>query len=53
MKNWTIEDLYELWRKRGYGKKAAMQMAENDYNEIHREKSDTEKHQIMQEMVYN
>ncbi len=53
MKNWTIEDLYELWRDRGYGKKAAMKMAEKDYNETNRKKSDVEKHQIMQEMIYN
>ena len=53
MKKWTIEELYELWRARGYGKKAAMQMAEKDCSEMHRKKSDTEKHQIMQEMLYN
>ena len=53
MKNWTIEDLYELWRDRGYGKKAAMRMAEKDYNEMRRKKSEIEKHQIMQEMIYN
>ena len=28
-------------------------MAEKDYNEMHRRKSDEEKHQIMQEMIYN
>ena len=53
MKNWTIEDLYELWRDRGYTKKEAIAMAEKDYNEMHRRKSDEEKHQIMQEMLYN
>lgn len=53
MKNWTIEDLYELWRDRGYTKKEAHAMAERDYNEMHRKKSDEEKHQIMQEMIYN
>ena len=53
MKNWTIEDLYELWRGRGYTKKEAHAMAERDYNEMHRKKSDEEKHQIMQEMIYN
>ncbi len=52
-KNWTIEDLYELWRDRGYTKKEAHAMAERDYNEMHRKKSDEEKHQIMQEMIYN
>lgn len=53
MKNWMIEDLYELWRDRGYGKKAAMRMAEKDYNEMHRKKNNEEKYQIMQEMIYN
>lgn len=53
MKNWTVEELYELWRDRGYGKKAAMKMAEADYNEMHRKKSSEEMHQIMQEMIYN
>ena len=53
MKNWTIEELYDLWRDRGYTKKEAKAMAENDYNEMHRSKSDEEKHQIMQEMIYN
>ena len=53
MKNWTIEDLYELWRGRGYTKKEARVMAEKDYNEMYRKKSDEEKHQIMQEMTYN
>lgn len=53
MKNWTIEDLYGLWRNKGYGKKAAMQMAEKDYIGMRREKSDAEKHRIMQEMIYN
>ena len=53
MKNWTIEDLYDLWRGRGYTKKEAKEMAEKDYNEMNRKKSDEEKHQIMQEMIYN
>lgn len=53
MKNWTIEELYDLWRGRGYTKKEAKAMAEKDYNEMHRKKSDEEKHQIMQEMIYN
>lgn len=53
MKKWTIEELYELWRYRGYGKKAARQMAEKEFNEINKKKSLTEQHQIMQEMTYN
>lgn len=53
MKNWTIEDLYELWRDRGYTKKEARAMAEKDYKEMHRKKSDMEQHQTMQEMLYN
>ncbi len=53
MKNWTVEDLYELWRGRGYSKKNAMAMAEKDFNEMNRTKSESEKHQIMQEMIYN
>lgn len=53
MKKWTIEDLYELWRDRGYGKKAAMKMAEKDFNEMHRNKSIEEYHEIMQQMMYN
>lgn len=40
MKNWTLEDLYELWRDRGYSKKQAKAMAEKDFNEMHRKKSD-------------
>lgn len=53
MKDWTIEELYELYRYRGYTKKEAKRMAEKEYAEIHRKKSDLEKHQIMQEMFYN
>ena len=53
MRNWTIEELYDLWRDRGYTKKEARAMAEKDYNEMHRKKSDIEKHQIMQDMIYN
>ncbi len=53
MKNWTVEDLYELWRDRGYGKKAAMQMAKADFEEMHRKKSLDEQRTIMQQMVYN
>lgn len=30
-----------------------MAMAQKDFNEMHRKKSDIEKHQIMQEMVYD
>lgn len=52
MKKWTIEELYELWRDRGYSKKQAMIMAEKDFNEMNRKKSEIEKHQIMQEMIY-
>lgn len=53
MKKFTVEELYELWRNRGYGKKAAMQMAEKEYKEMNRKKSLSEQHQIMQEMTYN
>lgn len=53
MKNWTIEQLYDLWRYRGYTKKEAQAKAEKDYNEMHRKKSEAECHQIMQEMLYN
>lgn len=53
MKKWTIEDLYELWRNRGYSKKVAMAKAQKDFNEMNRRKSDIEMHQIMQEMLYN
>ena len=31
MKNWTIEQLYDLWRYRGYTKKEAWAKAEKDY----------------------
>ena len=44
MRNWTIEELYGLWIDRGYTKKEAQAMAEKDYNEMHRKKSDIEKH---------
>ncbi len=47
MKQWTIEELYELWRSRGYGKKATMQMAEADYKEMNRKKSCRENHIII------
>ena len=30
MKNWTIEELYDLWRGRGYTKKEAQANAEKD-----------------------
>ena len=53
MKNWTIEELYDLWRGRGYTKKEAQAKAEKDYLEMHRNKSDLERHQIAQEMLYN
>ena len=51
MKNWTIEELYYLWRGRGYAKKEAQAKAEKDYKEMHRNKSDSERHQIAQEML--
>ncbi len=53
MKNWTKEQLYEIWRYRGYTKKEAQAKAEKEYNEMHRRKTDIESHQIMQEMLYN
>lgn len=53
MKEWTIEQLYDLWRGRGYTKKQAQAKAEKEYKEMHRVKSDLEQHQIMQEMLYN
>lgn len=53
MKNWTIEELYDLWRYRGYTKKEARAKAEKDYKEMHRSKSDLECCEIMQEMIYN
>lgn len=53
MKNWTIEELYDLWRGRGYTKKEAQAKAEKDFKEMHRKKSDAELHQIMQEITYN
>lgn len=53
MKNWTIEQLYDLWRGRGYTKKEAQAKAEKDYKEMHRKKSEIERRQIMQEMIYN
>lgn len=53
MKNWTIEQLYDLWRNRGYTKKVARAKDEKDYKEMHRKKSDIEQHQTMQEMLYN
>ena len=53
MKNWTIEQLYDLWRGRGYTKKEAHAKAEKDYKEMYRKKSDIEQHQTMQEMLYN
>lgn len=34
MKNWTMEQLYDLWRDRGYTKKEAQAKAENDYKEM-------------------
>lgn len=53
MKDWTIEKLYDLWRGRGYTKKEAQMKAEKDFREMHRKKSETELHQIMQEMLYS
>nr|DAQ56235.1 MAG TPA: hypothetical protein [Caudoviricetes sp.] len=53
MKNWTIEELYDLWRGRGYTKKEAQAKAEKDFKEMHRKKSESELHQIMQEITYN
>ena len=53
MKDWTIEQLQDLWRGRGYTKKEAQAKAEKDFKEMHRKKSEAERHQIMQEMLYN
>lgn len=53
MKNWTVEDLYELWRNRGYSKKQAIAKAQKEFNEMNRKKSLSEQHTIMQEMLYN
>ena len=53
MKDWTLEQLYDLWRGRGYTKKEAQAIAEKDFREMHRKKSEAERHQIMQEMLYN
>lgn len=53
MKNWTIEELTELWQDRGYNKKKASKMAEVEFNEMHRKKSADEQHEIMQELLYN
>lgn len=53
MRNWSIDDLYQLWRDRGYSKKSAIAKAQKDFNEMHRKKSLSEKHEIMQEMLYN
>ena len=53
MKEWTIEQLFYLWRGRGYTKKEAQAKAEKDFREMHRKKSEAERHQIMQEMLYN
>lgn len=53
MKDWTLEQLYYLWRGRGYTKKEAQAIAEKDFREMHRKKSEAERHQIMQEMLYN
>jgi hypothetical protein len=53
MKKWTLEDLYDLWRDRGYSKKQAQAAAERDFAEMHRVRSSEENHEIMQEMLYN
>ena len=52
-KEWTIEQLYYIWRYQGYTKKQAQAKAEKEYKEMNRIKSDLEQHQIMQEMLYN
>lgn len=39
MKNWTIEQLYDLWRNRGYTKKVAQAKAEKDYKEFMKEET--------------
>lgn len=53
MKDWTIEQLHDLWRGLGYTKKEAQAKAEKDFKEMHRKKSEAERHQIIQEMLYN
>ena len=53
MKNWTIEELTELWQYRGYNKKKALKMAEIEFNKMRRRKSADEQHELMQEMLYN
>ena len=52
-KLWTIETLKEMWEDRGYSKKQSMLLAERDFKEMNRKKSDIENHQVMQEMLYN
>lgn len=52
-KEWTIEQLYDLWRYRGYTKKQAQAKAEQEYKEMNRVKNVLEQYQIMQEMTYN
>lgn len=35
MKEWSIEELCDLWRGRGYTKKESRAKAEKDYKEMH------------------
>lgn len=44
MKNWMVEELYDLWRGCGYTKKQAQTKAEKEYKKINRVKSDLEQH---------
>ena len=50
---WTIEKLTQLWINRGYSKKTAAAIAEKEFKELTREKTDIENYQTMQEMQYN
>lgn len=52
-KNWTYEDLYTLWRERGYSKKDAKAKAEIELREQNRAKSGQELYQIELDMYYN
>ncbi len=53
MKQWTYENLVELYRYRGYSKKTAEAMARVEYDRMNKPKDDLEQYQIAQEMLYN
>lgn len=51
MKTWTYEELYELWRYRGYSKKDSKRLAEKELQEMNKSRSVDEVNEAMRDMM--